>query len=109
MATDELSMYKEKYDWIKSNLDKSLKGGLLMIATELSSMIHLSNQITKEDMLGSLCAIRNAIWEVSSTEESTEVQNRLPESFTCIAREEAPELGPNMYKEHHFIISNIEV
>lgn len=109
MTTDEPNIYKEKYDWIKSNLDRSLKGGLLMIATELSSIIHLSNKLTKEDMLGSLCAIRNAIWEVRDTEESTEVRNHLPESFTCIAREEAPELGPNMYKEHHFVISNIEV
>ena len=64
-VNEEKDIYKGIYDFIK-------EWGPDMIATELSTIIHMANSLTKEEIIKRCVAIRNALWDLEDENASRE-------------------------------------
>ena len=54
---DYSSVYKEIYEFV-------LKHGPNMAASELSQIVHMSSDMSKEEIVVRCTAIRNALWDL---------------------------------------------
>lgn len=56
--------YYEKYEYFKKGSDYSV---MLKVASELSMLIHCEKNRKVGDVIDSLCAMRNALWDREDT------------------------------------------